>query len=71
LPFFPDGFRHVAQALPFAAMQNMPLRIYSGNISGADALYGIIFQLCWLAVLLALGKLWMGATLKKVVVQGG
>jgi ABC-2 type transport system permease protein len=71
LPFFPDGFRHVAQVLPFAAMQNMPLRIYSGHISGIDAINGILFQLCWLAVLFVLGKLWMNTTLKKVIIQGG
>jgi ABC-2 type transport system permease protein len=71
IPFFPDGFRQVAQALPFAAMQNMPLRIYSGNISGADALYGMLFQLGWFAVLYLIGKLWMKGTLKRVVVQGG
>ena len=71
LPFFPDGVRQVAELLPFAAMQNMPLRIYSGNIAGADAVYGIIFQLVWLVVLLFLGKLWMRKTLGKVVIQGG
>jgi ABC-2 type transport system permease protein len=71
LPFFPDGFRHVAQLLPFAAMQNMPLRIYSGNIAGYDALAGLLFQLLWLVVLVATGKLWMNKTLKRVVIQGG
>ena len=71
LPFFPNGFRQVAELLPFAAMQNMPLRIYSGNIAGVDAMYGIIFQMCWLVVLVALGKIWMKTTLKKVVIQGG
>jgi len=71
LPFFPNGFRQVAQILPFAAMQNMPLRIYSGNIAGIDAVTGILFQLCWFAVLFILGKAWMKTTLKKVVIQGG
>ena len=71
LPFFPDGFRQVAQVLPFAAMQNIPLRVYSGNISGADALGGMLFQLCWLFVLVALGRLWMSSALKRVVIQGG
>ena len=71
LPFFPDGFRNIAQILPFAAMQNMPLRIYSGNISGIDTIYGLLFQLCWLMILSACGKLWMNKTLKKVIVQGG
>ena len=71
LPFFPDGFRQIAQVLPFAAMQNMPLRMYSGNISGTEAVNGIFFQIFWLIVLLGLGKIWMKTTLKKVVVQGG
>ena len=70
LPFFPDSFRQVAELLPFAAMQNMPLRIYSGNISGMDAVFGILFQIFWLVVLFIIGKLWMSSTLKKVIVQG-
>jgi len=71
LPFFPDGLRQVAELLPFAAMQNMPLRIYSGNISSMDAIGGILFQICWFTVLLVIGKVWMNKTLKKVVIQGG
>jgi len=71
LPFFPDSFRQIAELLPFAAMQNMPLRIYSGNILGTDAVFGIILQIFWLVVLVVLGKMWMQTTLKKVVVQGG
>jgi len=71
LPFFPNGFRQIAELLPFAAMQNMPLRIYSGNIAGLDALTGILFQICWFLILFFLGKFWMKITLKKVVIQGG
>ena len=71
IPFFPNGFRQIAELLPFAAMQNMPLRIYSGNISGIDAIYGIFFQIFWLIILYFIGKAWMRSTLKKVVVQGG
>ncbi|HHW47919.1 MAG TPA: ABC transporter permease, partial [Clostridiaceae bacterium] len=52
LPFFPTLVRAVAGLLPFAAMQNMPLRIYSGNIAGTDALAGIALQVFWLVVLL-------------------
>ena len=40
LPFFPEPFRKIAELLPFAAMQNMPLRIYSGDIAGMDAIRG-------------------------------
>lgn len=71
LPFFPNGFRTIAELLPFAAMQNMPLRIYSGNISGSNALSGIMLQIFWLVVLVGIGKIMKRFALKKVVVQGG
>jgi len=71
LPFFPEPVRAVVELLPFAAMQNMPLRIYSGNIAGTDALRGILLQIMWLAVLLLIGRIAMRRALKRVVVQGG
>lgn len=71
LAFFPEPVRRVAELLPFAAMQNMPLRIYTGNFSGAEALSGVALQLFWLAALVVLGKLWMHTALRRVVVQGG
>jgi len=71
IPFFPEPFRKIAELLPFAAMQNMPLRIYSGDIAGLDALRGIALQLFWLAALLLSGKLLMRHSLKRVVAQGG
>jgi ABC-2 type transport system permease protein len=71
LPFFPPGFRAVAELLPFASMQNMPLRIYSGNIASKDALLGVLLQLFWLFTLVLIGKLTMKNALKRVVVQGG
>ena len=71
LPFFPAPFRAVAELLPFAAMQNMPLRIYSGNIAGTDAIRGIALQVFWLVTLTAVGRAAMKRALKRVVVQGG
>lgn len=71
LPFFPVPVLAVVKLLPFAAMQNMPLLIFSGNITGVDALKGIGFQLFWFAALVLIGKLTMGQALKKVIVQGG
>ncbi len=71
IPFFPEPFKKVAEILPFGAMQNMPLRIYSGDISGLDAIRGIGLQIFWLAVLLFLGKSLMRHSLKRIVTQGG
>ncbi len=71
LPFFPPAFRRIAELLPFAAMQNMPLRIYAGNIAGAHAVRGLLLQVFWLAVLVIIGRLLMKKALTRVVVQGG
>lgn len=71
IPFFPEPFRKIAEWLPFAAMQNMPLRIYSGNIAGKDAIKGISLQIFWLAVMVIFGKLFMKNSLKRVMLQGG
>jgi len=71
LPFFPQPFRSIAELLPFASMQNMPLRIYSGNIEGVDAFRGIALQLFWLGTLTLTGRLLMKKALSKVIVQGG
>lgn len=71
IPFFPEPFRKIAELLPFAAMQNMPLRIYSGDIAGMDAVRGIGLQLFWVTVMLVFGKMLMKRSLKRVVTQGG
>lgn len=71
LPFFPEALQNVIRFLPFAAMQNMPLRIYSGNIAGMEAVIGITLQVLWIVILLMIGKFTIRRALSKVVVQGG
>jgi len=71
LPFFPNAVRVIVELLPFGSMQNMPLLIFSGHLSGAEALRGIGLQMFWLLILIVAGRLWMRQALKKVVVQGG
>ena len=71
LPFFPAPFRAIAELSPFAAMQNTPLRIYSGNIAGMGVVKSLGLQVFWLIVLLFAGRLWMKSTLSKIVIQGG
>lgn len=71
LPFFPEKVRRVVELLPFASMENIPLRVYSGALAGAELGRAILLQLFWLLTLTALGKLWMRCALRRVVVQGG
>lgn len=56
---------------PFAGMQNLPFRIYSGNLAGAEMARAVCLQVFWLAALLALGVGLMRVSLRRVVVQGG
>ena len=71
LPFFPQGIRQVMELLPFSAIQNVPLRIYTGDICGPELGYHMLLQVFWLAALIALGKLLEWKELKNVVIQGG
>ena len=52
-------------------MQNVPLRIYSGSISLADAPAAMALQLFWVVALVSLGKLLMDRGLRKTVIAGG
>ena len=71
LPFFPEGIRAIMELLPFASMQNVPLRIYSGDMMGNEIVKAIILQVVWLVILIAGGKLLCTYAEKKVCVQGG
>lgn len=71
LPFFPDGIRRILELLPFASMQNVPLRIYSGDLAGADAIRSLSLQLFWLIIMIFGGRLLMNRASGKIVVQGG
>lgn len=71
LTFMPTGLRTVIEHSPFGAMENLPFRVYSGNISGAEMVKFVLLQIFWCTLLLVIGKLWMKSALKRVVVQGG
>ncbi len=71
LPFFPDGIRQVFEFLPFGSMQNVPLRIYSGDLQGSAMWQAALLQLFWLLALTGTGKLLNALAMKKVTVQGG
>ena len=71
LPFLPDGVRQIIELLPFASMQNVPLRIYSGDLTGGGTLRALLLQVFWLCILVAAGKILDALAMKKVTVQGG
>ena len=71
LPFFPENIQKIMELLPFAAMQNVALRIYSGDLAGDEMKKAIALQVFWLVVLVAIGKGLNRMAMKKVIVQGG
>lgn len=71
LPFLPDGIRQLFELLPFASVQNVPLRVYSGNIAGQELLQAVCVQIFWFAALLCIGKWMEHCGLKKVTLAGG
>lgn len=70
LPFFPEGMRQIMEMLPFAAMQNVALRVYSGNLAGQELLKAVGLQIFWLTALVTLGKLLCGRAERRAVIQG-
>ena len=71
LPFFPENFRKVVELTPFPYMQNVPFRVYSGDLPVADLGPVVAKQVFWLVALVAAGLLVWKQVEKKIVVQGG
>lgn len=71
LPFFPEKIQALLELLPFAAMQNVPLRIYSGSMSAAEMQKAVFLQIFWLITLILFGKMLCSIAQRKVCVQGG
>ena len=71
IPFFPDTLRTIVELSPFGAMQNMPLLIFSGHLTGDALVRGMVMQFFWLVVLVVIGRVLMNKALRRVVVQGG
>lgn len=71
LPFFPENLQKVMELLPFASMQNVALRVYSGNMSGLEMYRAIGIQIFWGITLIVVGELLGNYAIRKVTVQGG
>lgn len=71
LPFFPKPLQLFAELSPFGSMQNVPLRVFGGDISGVAIPKTMALQLFWCIVLTALGYGLMGRGLRRTVIAGG
>ena len=71
LPFLPDHVRTIVELLPFASAQNVPFRIFAGDITGTDLTISILKQTFWLFAFVLIGRCLEKRALKRVVIQGG
>jgi ABC-2 type transport system permease protein len=71
LGMWPDGLREVVVLLPFAAMVAIPIDVFLGKLQGSDLLAALTLQAFWAVAMLGLGRIVLGAALRKLVVQGG
>lgn len=71
LPFIPQPYRNIIEAMPFASMHNVPFRIYSGDLSGNAMVIAIALQVFWFVTLVLIGNLICKKAEHRIVVQGG
>jgi ABC-2 type transport system permease protein len=71
LVIFPEPWRSVALALPWASYLQTPADIWLGKREGADLLLGLGQQALWITVLLLAAHAVLRLATRKVVVQGG
>jgi len=71
IPLMPEWLQKITYALPFRWTADFPFRVYSGQIPQDEALWGILAQLLWLAILVVFGLWCIRRALRRIVVQGG
>ncbi len=71
IPFFPDELRSLLQALPFAAIVQIPCDVFLERLSGGSLALALGEQAFWAVVMLAAAQLLVTVATRRVVVQGG
>lgn len=71
IPFFPEWLRNISNILPFRYISDFPFRLYVGNIALNEGIIGIVVQLFWIIVIIAIGRIITKKAIKKAVIQGG
>jgi len=71
LPLFPPAVQHVIGILPFRALLDSPLRVWSGDLHGPALGWAMLHQVVWLVALVGFGRLLTRRGLARLTVQGG
>lgn len=71
IPFLPEPLRTIASVSPFGSMQNVPLRIFGGDLTGTAAWETVALQLFWCVALVGLGLGMVRGGVRRTVIAGG
>ena len=71
IPFFPKFLQIISSYLPFQYISDLPFRLYVGNISLQNGVFGMCIQLIWIIIFILIGNILLQKSIKRVVVQGG
>lgn len=71
LAMLPDAWQTALLLQPLAGLMDIPARLYFGQLQGWQAIGGLGLQVFWITVLVTLGHLAMGRTMRSLQVQGG
>lgn len=69
--FMPSALRKIVSYTPFESVYFTPVRIYLGELTGREILFGMIVQMFWILVLYWIGNCFWKNGIRKLVVQGG
>ena len=68
---FPDWLANFSRLTPFGASVYIPIQVFIGNIQGGALLEGLLIQIFWILILLALDRFILSQGIRKLVIQGG
>ena len=71
LALMPDAWQTLLLLQPLAGVMDIPARIYFGQMAGEQLLAGLALQCLWIALIVALGRVAMARTMRRLQVQGG
>ncbi|GHU74509.1 ABC transporter permease [Clostridia bacterium] len=71
VPLMPESLQRALDFLPFRYIADLPFRLYTGGINGADAYRQLLIQLIWTAALILIGRASMKHIQRRIVIQGG
>lgn len=71
ISFFPELVQRIFSFLPFTAMTYVPVMIYLGKYTGAEASYQLGKQVLWVFILYLLGSFMWKQIEKRIIILGG